>query len=272
MKKLDLYKPIEAKVERITSESPGIKSLLLKPKEDFEFATGQFIQLTLPGLGEAPFTPSSSPLDTKKLEVTVMEAGYITSRLHQLKKGAKLGIRGPLGEGYPLDEYEGKDVVILGGGVGLAPLRSLLLKLIAEKQKYKSITLLYGSKTPQDIIYKSEFKSWAKAGVKILRSVDKKDGAWKETVGVVTVLLDKVKINKKNTVGIVCGPPIMMKFGTLKCLEVWIPEKAIYLSMERNMSCGIGKCGHCAFGPYFVCKDGPVFKYSLIKKYPDIWA
>lgn len=268
----DLYKPLEAKVERVANESPGIKSLVLKPKKEFKFETGQFIELTLPGFGEAPFTPSSSPLDTKKMEVTIMDAGYVTSRLHQLKKGAMLGVRGPFGKGYPLDEFEGKEILIVGGGVGLAPLRSLLLSLIAEKKKYKSITLCYGAKTPADVIYKNQFKNWKKAGIKILRSVDKKDRTWKETEGVVTVLLDKIKVNKKNTVAIVCGPPIMMKFGTLKCLEVGIPEKALYLSMERNMSCGIGKCGHCAFGPYFVCKDGPVFKYSLIKKYPDIWA
>jgi len=267
-----LYNPIEVSLERIISESPGIKTLVVKPKNGFKFATGQFIELTLPGFGEAPFTPSSSPLDTKKFEVTIMKAGYVTDKLHELKKGAKLGVRGPFGIGYPLDEFKDKEILILGGGVGLAPLRSLILALLAEKKEYKNITLCYGAKTPADIIYKNQFKSWQKAGLKVLRSVDKKDKTWKETEGVVTVLLDKIKVNKKNTVAIVCGPPIMMKFGTFKCLEVGIPENAIYLSMERNMSCGIGKCGHCAFGPYFVCKDGPVFKYSKIKKYPDIWA
>lgn len=268
----NFYKPIEVKVERVLTESPGIKSFILKPENELKFATGQFVELTLPGFGEAPFTPSSSPLDRKRFEVTVMNAGYVTSRLHQLKKGAVLGVRGPFGKGYPLEEFEGKEILILGGGVGLAPLRSLLLSLIAEKKKYKDIVLCYGAKTPDDIIYKDQFKHWQKEGVKIHRSVDKKDKNWRETEGVVTVLLDKIKINKKNIIAIVCGPPIMMKFGTLKCLKVGIPENVIYLSMERNMSCGIGKCGHCAFGPYFVCKDGPVFKYSKIKKYPDIWA
>ncbi|MBU1078516.1 MAG: FAD/NAD(P)-binding protein [Spirochaetes bacterium] len=270
----DLYKPIEVKVEQIKNESPGIKSYILKPQKpntEFSFETGQFIELTLPGFGEAPFTPSSSPFNKKKMEVTVMDAGYVTSRLHKLKKGAKLGVRGPYGVGYPLKEFEGKDIIILGGGVGLAPLRSLLLSLIAEKKKYGKIMLCYGAKTPKDIIYKSQFQAWKRSGVKILRSVDKKDGSWKETTGVVTVLLDKIKINKKNTIAVVCGPPIMMKFGTLKCLKIGVPDRSIYLSMERNMSCGLGKCGHCAFGPYFVCKDGPVFQYSKVKNFPDVW-
>ena len=267
----NIYKPIEAKVENIIDESPGIKSFILKPEEEFQFATGQFIELTLPGYGEAPFTPSSSPFDKEKFAVTIMNAGYVTSKLHSIKKGVILGVRGPFGNGYPIEEFEGKEVLILGGGVGLAPLRSLLLTLIAEKEKYKRILLCYGARTPEDIIYKDEFKEWKDAGVEIHRSVDKADKNWKETEGVVTVLLDKIKMDMKNAVAAVCGPPIMMKFATLKLLEIGFKEDTIYLSMERNMSCGVGKCGHCAFGPYFVCKDGPVFKYSQIKDFPDIW-
>ncbi len=265
------YKPLKVKVEHIIEESPGIKSFILRPETEFQFATGQFIELTLPGYGEAPFTPSSSPFKKNQFEVTIMNAGYVTSKLHNLDKGTILGVRGPFGKGYPVEEFEGKEILILGGGVGLAPLRSLLLTLIAEREKYKKIILCYGAKTPVDIIYKEQFKEWEQQGVEVYRSVDKGDEKWEETVGVVTVLLDKIKIDTQNGVAAVCGPPIMMKFGTLKLLEMGFKEDKIYLSMERNMSCGVGKCGHCAFGPFFVCKDGPVFKYSQIKNFPDIW-
>jgi len=272
MNKNNIYKVKEVTVTKVVNESPNIKNFVLKPRDEFKFSTGQFIELTLPGIGEAPFTPSSSPLDTKKFEVTVMLAGYMTSKLHQIKQGTRLGIRGPFGKGYPVEEFYNKEVLIVGGGVGLAPLRSLLLTLIAQKKNFRKIILCYGAKTPKDIIYKNQFEKWKKAGVKILRSVDKKDKTWRETEGVVTVLLDKIKIDKKNTVAIICGPPVMMKFATLKCLDLGIKDNSIYLSLERNMSCGLGKCGHCAMGPFFVCKDGPVFKYSQIRTIPDIWS
>ena len=268
----NLYRPIEAKVEAIIDESPNIKSFILKPEKEFQFKTGQFIELTLPGYGEAPFTPSSSPFISDKMEVTIMKAGYLTDKFHKLNSGVTVGIRGPYGQGYPVNEFEGKEVLILGGGVGLAPLRSLLLTLIAEKEKYKRIILCYGAKTPSDIIYKNQFKEWEQAGVEIHRSVDKADENWNETVGVVTVLLDKLQIDTKNAVVAVCGPPVMMKFATLKLLEKGFKEENIYLSMERNMSCGIGKCGHCVMDSFFVCKDGPVFKYSIIKHIPEVFV
>ncbi|MBN1897460.1 MAG: FAD/NAD(P)-binding protein [Spirochaetes bacterium] len=267
----NIYKPLKSKIENIVHESPGIKSFVLKPDEEFRFDTGQFIELTLPGFGEAAFTPSSSPFEKKRFEVTIMKAGYVTSLFHDIKKGIPVGVRGPYGAGYPVKQFEGKDVLILGGGVGLAPLRSLLLTLVAQKQNYKRIILCYGAKTPSDIIYKDQFKDWEKKGVQILRSVDKPDTSWQETVGVVTVLLDKIKVDTSKAVVAVCGPPVMMKFGTFKLLEIGFKPQSIYLSMERNMSCGVGKCGHCAFGPYFVCKDGPVFTYDQIKDFPDVW-
>jgi NAD(P)H-flavin reductase len=246
---------------------------VLVPEEEFTFATGQFIEVALNGIGEAPYTPSSSPYIKDKLEVTVMKAGYVTGKMHQLKPGEIVGIRGPYGRGYPLEEFYDKEVLILGGGVGLAPLRSLLYTLIEEKDKFKRLILCYGAKTPEDIIYKGLFPGLAKVKeLEVLRSVDQADKGWKETEGVVTVLLDKIKVDVKNSVGIVCGPPVMMKFGTFKLMELGYKEENIYLSMEKNMSCGVGKCGHCQLGDYFVCKDGPVFKYSEVKNYPDIWS
>ncbi len=268
----NIYKPLKVEVERIVDESPLIKTFVLKPDHDFSFKTGEFIELTLDGIGEAPFTPSSSPLDHEKLEVTVMKAGYVTDRLHNLEPGEILGIRGPFGRGYPLDKFYGKEVVILGGGCGFAPIRSLLYNLIAEKDKLKKVILCYGAKTPEDCIYKpfiSELRSVDK--FEVYRSVDHADETWEEKEGVVTVLLDDIDVEIQNSVAVVCGPPIMMKFGTMKLLEMGYPDEDIYLSMEKNMSCAVGKCGHCMMGDYFVCKDGPVFSYDEIKDYTNIW-
>jgi NAD(P)H-flavin reductase len=268
----NIYKPVKAKVERVIQESPMIKSFVLVPEHEFSFKTGEFIELTLNGYGEAPFTPSSSPFEKKKIEVTVMKAGYVTEKINALKQGNVVGIRGPFGRGYPLEKFYGKEVVILGGGCGFAPIRSLLYNLMAEEDKFKKVTLCYGAKTPEECIYKPFVDELRKVKkFEIFRSVDKADDTWEEREGVVTVLLDDIRVDIPNSVAVVCGPPVMMKFGTYKLLEMGYPEKDIYLSMEKNMSCGLGKCGHCMMGKYFVCKDGPVFTYAEIKDQPDIW-
>ncbi|MCK5398972.1 FAD/NAD(P)-binding protein [bacterium] len=268
---MDPYKTINCKVIKVIEETSLIKTFILEPEKKFSFATGQFIQLTMPKIGESPFTPSSSHFAKGPFEVTIMKAGRVTEKLHELKANDVVGIRGPLGTSYPLEEFEGKEVLLLGGGVGMAPLRSLLLTLLDEKDKYKKITLLYGAKNPADIVYKDQFESWKKRGAEICRTVDAADNDWKEKEGVVTCLFDDYSVNPKNGVAVVCGPPIMMKFGTFKLLELGYAPESIYLSMEKNMSCGIGKCGHCGVGKYFACKDGPVFKYSLIKDIEGIW-
>ncbi len=260
-----------ARLEKVIEETSLIKTFVIRPEGKFSFATGQFIELSVPGVGEAPFTPSSSPSKTETIEVTVMKAGAFTAHLHSLKKGALLGIRGPYGKGYPLKDFYGKEVLILGGGVGLAPLRSFLFALLEEQHRFKRLCLSYGTKTPDDIVYKYMFPKWQKIkGLEVLRSVDTCPcGGWDETVGLVTCLLDKVAMDRTNAVAVLCGPPIMMKFSTLKLLEKGFEPRDIYLSMEANMSCGLGKCGHCQLGPYFICKDGPVFTWEQIKDLPN---
>lgn len=268
----NIYKPIQARLEKIITESPMIKTFVLTPEEDFSFKPGQFIELTLNGTGEAPFTPSSSPLVKDRIEVTVMKAGYVTEKIHQLEPGNILGIRGPFGRGYPVEAFYGKELLILGGGCGFAPLRSLLFNLMAEKEKFKRITLCYGSKSPEDCIYKSfitELRNTER--FKVLRTVDQGDENWTETVGVVTVLLEQISVDMDHTVAVVCGPPIMMKFATIRLMELGFSDKDIYLSLEKNMSCGLGKCGHCMMGDYYVCKDGPVFRFDEVKELPDLW-
>ncbi|OGS43539.1 MAG: oxidoreductase [Elusimicrobia bacterium RIFOXYD2_FULL_34_15] len=269
----NIYQSIKAEVLKVTEESSNIKTFTLKPSENFSFSTGQFIEFSLEGIGEAPFTPSSSPYITETIDITIMKTGYVTEKIHQLKSGDIVGIRGPYGKGYPIESMFDKEILILGGGVGMAPLRSFLLTLIKQIDKFKKITLCYGAKSPEDVIYKSQFEEWKKVkNLEVLRSVDKcPTSQWQESVGVVTCLLDKIKIDLKNTLSIVCGPPIMMKFGTRKLLELGFTPEQIYLSMEKNMSCGLGKCGHCQLGPHFVCKDGPVFIYEKIKNFEELW-
>ncbi len=269
----NLYQPINGEIVEIIDESPTIKSFVVVLNEKFSFKTGQFVELTLPGVGEAPFTPSSSPAETEKMDITIMKAGRVTDLLHKCKKGQKVGIRGPFGNGYPIGDFVGKQVYIVGGGVGLAPIRSLFLTLVDRIKDFKSVVCRFGAKTPDDFIYKKTlFGSWQKiAGVDMKLTVDKANGNWKDNVGVVTTIMKEKDVNIKNAVAIACGPPIMMKFATQKLLEFGFAPKDIYLSMEKNMSCGVGKCGHCMIGKYYVCKDGPVFSYEQIKKYTDIW-
>ena len=268
----NIYKPIETKVEEIITETPTIKTFVLKPKEDFEFKTGQFIELTLPGVGEAPFTPSSDPNVKDRIDVTIMNVGRVTSLLHGISKNISLGIRGPYGNGYPLDIFIGKDVLIVGGGVGLAPLRSLLFSLFAQEDKYNKVVLRYGARTPHDIMYKESLPLWSKRdNVDVVTTVDVGDSTWEGNVGLVTTILKDLPVDSKRVVAVVCGPPIMMKFVTLKLLDLGFKPQDIYLSMEKNMSCGLGKCGHCRIGKYYVCKDGPVFTYEQLKDMHDIW-
>ncbi|MHC4572661.1 MAG: FAD/NAD(P)-binding protein [Planctomycetota bacterium] len=267
------YQPVNGEIVDIVDESPTIKTFVVVPQERLQFATGQFVELTLPGEGEAPFTPSSSPAVTDKMDITIMKAGRVTALLHDCEKGRKVGIRGPFGNGYPIDDFVDKEIYIVAGGVGLAPIRSLFLTLVDRIKDFKRVVCRYGARTPEDFIYKSTlFGPWQQIqGVDMKLTVDEADGDWDSNVGVVTTILKAKDVNIKNAVAVVCGPPIMMKFTTLKLLEFGFPAENIYLSMEKNMSCGIGKCGHCMIGKYYVCKDGPVFTYEQIKKYPDIW-
>jgi len=270
--KKNIYQPLEAVIEDVITETPSIKTFSIRPKEAFSFRTGQFIELTVPGLGEAPFTPSSDPAVKEKIDLTIMNVGAVTSRLHALGKGASVGIRGPFGKGYPLDQFQGKDILIVGGGVGLAPLRSLLFSLFSASGNYNRIVLRYGARTSGDIIYKSSLPEWSKIKkLDIAVSVDVGDPAWNGKVGLVTAVLDNLPVDLANAAAIVCGPPIMMKFVTLKLLDLGFPAQAIFLSMEKNMSCGLGKCGHCRIGKFYACKDGPVFTYNQLKDFNDIW-
>ncbi|MFW6180590.1 MAG: FAD/NAD(P)-binding protein [Spirochaetota bacterium] len=267
------YRPIETAVLEVVPETPTIKTVRLRPGEPVSFKTGQFIELTVPGVGEAPFTPSSRPSVREVLEVTVMKVGRVTEAVHALQKGDTVGVRGPFGTGYPLEEFYQKEVLVVGGGCGFAPIRSLMYTFFEESGRFKKLLFRGGCKTPHDFLYRKEIEGWAGRGdLDLVLTVDQQDGEeWDGKVGVVTTILDDVDIDRETGVAVVCGPPIMMKFTTQKLLGMGFAPERIYLSMERNMSCGIGKCGHCRIGTYYVCKDGPVLRYDTIMGCYDIW-
>ncbi len=266
------YRLIETDVVDVVTETPTIKTLRLKPKEEISFEPGQFIDLTVPGVGEAPFTPSSRSSVKEMIDVTIMRVGKVTEKIHQLTPGDIVGLRGPYGTGYPLEKFRGKEVLVVGGGCGLAPLRSLMYAFFDMSGQFKKLFFRGGCKIPREFLYRDELKEWGRRDdLDLLLTVDEGDEEWRGPVGVVTTILDGIDMNYEHGISVVCGPPIMMKFGTRKLLDMGFSEDNIYLSMEKNMSCGIGKCGHCRLGIYYCCKDGPVFAYSQIKDFPGIW-
>jgi len=268
----NVYAPATAVLDDVIVETPTIRTFVLRPAEPMPFRAGQFVQLTLPGVGEAPFTPSSSPHEPDRIEVTVLRTGRVTDALHEVEPGAELGLRGPFGKGYPLEKLHGKEVLLVGGGVGLAPLRSLILAMIAEIGQFKRLAIKYGARMPDELLYRSSYDAWrAVDGVDLAETIDVPAPGWDGHVGLVTTLLDDLDIDIANSYLVSCGPAIMLKFVTQRALEVGYQPAQIYLSMNRRMSCGIGKCGRCNIGPYYLCKDGPDMCYEKIKDYPNVF-
>jgi len=272
MTAVDVYTPIEARLVQVIDETPTIKTFVLEPAQPIEFRAGQFIQLTMPGVGEAPFTPSSDPAKPERLEVTVLRTGRVTDALHSAKEGDVLGVRGPFGKGYPVDTLAGKEVLVVGGGVGLAPLRALLYTLFSSLKDLKRVSIKYGARTPEELLYRSSFDEWDKKDkVDVSVTIDTPAPEWTGHVGLVTSLLQELDLDMANTVAFSCGPAIMLKFVTESLLDKGLTPSQIYLSMNRRMSCGIGKCGRCNIGPYYLCKDGPDMCYEEIKDYPNVF-
>ncbi len=266
------YRSVETELLDVVTETPTIKTFRLRPKERMTFAPGQFMELSVPGVGEAPFTPSSDCRDEETMEITIVRVGKVTDRLHELKPGSTVGLRGPLGSGYPLEELEGREVLVIGGGVGLAPLRTLMYSLFHMRERLTKLVYRGGCRNPGEILYRDELESWMKRPDLDMRlTVDEADDGWDGNVGVVTTIMDDMDVDFAKAAGVVCGPPIMMKFATYKLQELGVPDSSIYLSMEKNMSCGFGKCGHCRLGNFYCCKDGPVFTYDKIRDFPGIW-
>jgi NAD(P)H-flavin reductase len=267
---IDPMVPQFVRISKMVWETEQVFTVYLTPNEEmggrFSFQPGQFNMLYAFGIGEAAISISSSPYKTRTIIHTIHNVGTVTSALSKYKKGSYLGIRGPFGKGWPLEELKEKDICILAGGIGLAPLRSVIYSLIKNRKEYGKITILYGARTPQDMLYRVELEQWSKLDdVLVEVTVDRGDQSWKGNIGFAANLLSYVQFDNKNTVTMVCGPEMMMKYSIEELVEKGIPEENIYLSLERNMKCAVGFCGHCQFGPKFICKDGPVFNYPEIK-------
>jgi NAD(P)H-flavin reductase len=266
----DPMTPRKARVLGRRTEMDGVVTLDIVPEEDLTrglaFRPGQFNMLTVFGVGEAAISISGDPAETNCLVHTVRGVGAVTRALTQLEVGAILGLRGPFGTGWPIVQARGQDVIIVAGGVGLAPLRPAILSLLAERQRFGKLVLLYGARSPDDILFHRQLESWRhRFDIDIEVTVDHASTEWHGHVGVVTTLIGRASFDAQNTIAFVCGPEIMMRF-TIKSLEAaGIASQAIYLSMERNMKCAVGLCGHCQFGPSFICRDGPVMRYDRVR-------
>ncbi|HWI57200.1 MAG TPA: FAD/NAD(P)-binding protein [Bacillota bacterium] len=260
--------PRPYRVERWRHEMGDTFTLDLTPAEGAEgggFAPGQFNMLYAFGVGEVPISISSDPREAPALQHTTRVVGTVTRALGQLKRGDMLGIRGPFGSHWPLAEAVGRDCLIVAGGIGLAPLRPALYHLVAHRPEYRRVVLLYGTRTPEDILYRRELERWrGKFDLDIYVTVDRAGGNWRGNVGVVTPLITRAPFDPANVVALVCGPEVMMRFTVMELQRRGVAAERIYLSMERNMKCALGFCGHCLYGPTFICKDGPVFRYDRI--------
>jgi NAD(P)H-flavin reductase len=267
----DPMTPRPFRVQRVRRETYDTFTLELEPAngaDGFSFAAGQFNMLYLFGVGEVPISISGDPTKPQTLVHTVRSVGAVTQALRSLKPGNVLGVRGPFGSHWPVEEAAGSDVVIVAGGIGLAPLRPVIYYLLSNRDKYGRIALVYGARTLQDLLYKPELEKWrGQFDVEVEVTVDAAAVSYRGNVGVVTTLIPRVQFDPLQTVAMVCGPEVMMRF-TLRELEARdVRPESIFMSMERNMKCAIGSCGHCQFGPNFVCKDGPVFRYDQIEAF-----
>ena len=261
--------PEPYRIERILKETGDTFTFELESANGAvgpTFSAGQFNMLYVFGIGEVPISISGDPGKSGRMVHTIRAVGAVTKVMRTLKRGSVIGLRGPYGKGWPLEESRGNDIIIIGGGIGLAPLRPALYRLISEREKYGRITLLYGTRTPADILFHKELERWrGRLDLDVEVTVDRANTSWRGHVGVVTTLIPKASFDPLQTTAFICGPGIMMRFTVLELERRGIPSENIYLSLERSMKCGVGLCGHCQLGPCFICKDGPVFSYSKVK-------
>jgi NAD(P)H-flavin reductase len=271
----DPMQPLIATIAGIDPEADSVATFWLRLQDAatraaYSFQPGQFNMLYLPGFGEVAISLSSDPGSPRLLGHTIRRTGVVTRGLERLRTGDVLGVRGPFGTSWPVAQAVGRDLLLVAGGIGLAPLRPVIFHLLARRSDYGRVALLYGARTPADLLYTHDFELWRQAGIDVHATVDRPDAAWPGAVGVVPMLLYKLRPDPVRTVVMTCGPEIMMRFVVYEALARRIPPASIYLSMERNMKCGIGLCGHCQFGPAFVCREGPVFSYASIAHFFDV--
>ncbi|MFW5996946.1 MAG: FAD/NAD(P)-binding protein [Lentisphaeria bacterium] len=264
----DIYVPVKARIRQAATLTQWEKyfNIELASGEALGHMPGQFVEVSIAGVGEAPISVSSSPDQKDSFELVVRNVGRLTQKLHTLDEGAQLGVRGPFGTPFPVeDRMKGKDIVFICGGIGLVPVRSAIHYVLNRPAEYGNVAILYGAKTPAERLFTEELEAWNKSGdVYFDETVDKADSEWRGNVGVITTLIPQLDMDPDNTVVVVCGPPVMYKFVLIELFDKNIPQENIYVSLERRMKCGVGKCGHCQINGLYACLDGPVFQYSEI--------
>jgi len=264
----ELYSPCMAEVVKVTELASREKVLEFRLKDGKPLGQrpGQFVEVSVFGIGEAPISVSSSPTRDTTFQLAVRNEGDVTKAIHALKKGDIVGIRGPFGNGFPLKALEGKDILIIAGGIGLFPLRSLVQYILDRRSSFGKVTLLFGARSPAERLFLDELAAWSKnPDVEFLETVDRGDENWKGNVGVITTLIPKVKIDPKKTIALTVGPPVMYRFVINELKKRDIPDENIMLSLERRMKCGVGKCGHCQINGVYVCQEGPVFTLAQLR-------
>lgn len=270
----NIYLPHSAIVKEIISETPDIKTFRLifedeRLQKSFTYLPGQFVEFSVYGAGEAPFCLASSPTRPGQIRCTIKKMGKVTQAIHDLEVGDRVGIRGPYGNGFPLKELRGKNLVVVGGGIGLAPLRSLIQNILDKRDEYGDLLIIYGARSTEDLVYQKELQEWQNSpGVKMVLTVDPggEDQKWQGEIGFVPTILEKVNPSPDNRMLITCGPPIMIRYVLLGATEkMGYRPQQIITTLEMKMKCGLGKCGRCNIGRVYVCKDGPVFTYQQLK-------
>ncbi|MFH1943810.1 MAG: FAD/NAD(P)-binding protein [bacterium] len=267
----DLYLPEIAVIDDRVEETGDVTTFTIRFKDvdvqdAFDYRPGQFVEVSVFGVGEIPISITSTPTRRGFLELNIKNVGLVSSALHKLSVGSEIGLRGPFGNGFPFEKAFGKNLLFVAGGIGLAPLRSLINFALDRRDRFADFKILYGARTPADLDFKKELEQWEeRSDVNFLVTVDRGDDGWKGNVGVVTTLFPKADIKIDNTMAFVCGPPVMIPFVIRDLLKLGFPEEAIISTLERHMKCGVGKCGHCCVGEKYMCQDGPVFSYQEMK-------
>jgi NAD(P)H-flavin reductase len=264
------YLPIQTDIRKIVKYTPEFTRYTLGSLNNgaFEFVPGQFIVLSILGYEEAVFGVASSPLQRETFDICVHRVGSLTGALDRLEVNDSVGIRGPYGNGFPLREFEDKDVILAAGGTGIAPIASLVEHLIAYRERFNNVYLLYGARTPSDLLFSDEFERWSES-ISLNLTVDKPDEGWRKHVGLITSLCQDVDFECHQTIVAMCGPPVMYRFMVEELGKLDLGPIDIYVSLEMRMRCGIGKCQHCSYGTKYVCLDGPVFDYREIAGIPE---
>lgn len=265
------YLPELATIEEILQETPTIRTfrVVLNDRDKmhhFSFQPGQVGQLSVFGTGESTFVINSPPTRKAYLQFSVMRAGEVTGRLHQLSVGDQIGVRAPLGNSFPVEAMKGRDILFVAGGIGMAPLRTLLLYMLDNRQDYGDIMVIYGARSPEDLSYQYEFEEWRKGGVNLVLTIDREFPGWEERVGFVPMVLTEEAPSAFNHIAVTCGPPIMIKFVLRGLKELEYEDHQIITTLEKRMKCGIGICGRCNIGTKYVCVDGPVFSYEALRQ------